>query len=152
MHSFQTIPPLLVSFLRPLTSFHPPPPTLQVSISIHVTPFLYFPPSSVYPPFLSVCFAEAALLHFPLTRWENPWREFYTDCLALSHLGSHLLRILRAPYRASTVGEDRERRRKEGALSASVVYDYRSRKTMRVAWQTYASLGESPRRIMLSTT
>lgn len=105
MHSFQTIPLVLVSASTPrLTLFHPPhrrrssTPTLQVSISIHVASILYFPSSSVYPPFLSVCFAEAALLHFPLTRWENPRREFYTDCLALSHLGSHLLRILCAPY------------------------------------------------------
>lgn len=35
--------------------------------------------------------------------------------------------------------------------AAPVVYDYRRRKTMRAAWQTYASLGELASRIMLST-
>jgi len=112
-----------------------------VSISIRVASVLYFPPR--HPPFPSVCFAEATLLHFPLTRWGNSQRAC-TDCLARSHLESHLLRILCTSFTRN--------HRVLGAFSAPVVYDYRlvennarDLANVREPWR-FAS------RIMLSTT
>jgi len=80
MHPSRTIPLLLVSLCpshvyfilltvggpscrRPDIDFNPR--------CLHPV-FPLLPLSALYPPFPSVCFAEAALLHFPLTRWGTP--------------------------------------------------------------------------------
>lgn len=106
----------------------------------------------VYSPFLSVCVSrKAALLHFPLTRWEKLPRRLRCGLPGATPSWIALTQKFFAP----PAGKYRARLRLRGdARIVAVVYDYRPRKTMRALAlaNVCASSWRLALRIMLSTT